>query len=89
MRFSSTAALWPGQADPVSELLGVLHDVEAVDLGTPGARQQERGEDPDAGGLAGAVGPQQPSDGPGIDLEVDALQRFDLAEAPFELPRFG
>src|SRR6185369_3508055 len=74
----------PGETDAVAELLGVLHDVEAVDLGFTRSRQQQRGEDADARGLAGAVGSQQSSDRPGIDLEIDALQRLDLAEAPFE-----
>ncbi len=74
-----------GETYPVAELLSVLHDVEAIDLGAAAARQQQRAQDPNGGRLAGAVRSQQPSDGAGLDLQIDALQRLDLAEAAFEL----
>ena len=35
--------------------------------------------------LPAPLGPSSPRTVPGVDLEVDALQRLDLAEVPFEL----
>ena len=52
-------------------------DVEAEDPRLAARRQQQRGEDLDQRRLAGAVGPEQPEELAGRDLEVDAGERDD------------
>ena len=46
----------------------------------PAVGAQERGEDADERRLARAVGPEQPEDGARLDLEVEAVERDDVAE---------
>ena len=87
MRFSSTAALCPARPMPEPELLGVAHDVEPVHLGPAAVGREQRGQDADRRGLARAVRPEQAEHRAGLDLEVDALERLDVAEVPHE--RFG
>ena len=68
------------EPDAEAQLLGVARDVEAVDGGRAAVEPEQRGEDADHGGLAGAVGAEQPEHGAGVDLEVDALECVHLAE---------
>ena len=63
-------------------LLGLADDVEAGHGGAcPASGLQERRQDPDRRRLAGAVRPEQAQDGALRDLEVDAVERADLALA--------
>jgi hypothetical protein len=50
----------------------------AVDAGGPAVGGEQRGEDPDGGGLAGPVAAEQSEDGSRRDAEVDALQHRGL-----------
>ena len=52
----------------------------AQDLGAARVGLQDGRQDADDGGLAGAVRAEQPEDGALCDLEVDAVERLDLAE---------
>ena len=63
------------EPDARAQLVGLPHDVEARDLSPPGVWLQERGEDADRGGLAGAVRPEQPEDRTLPNLEIQAVQR--------------
>ncbi len=62
------------EADHVPELLRVADHVEAGDGRAARVGMQQRGQDPDGGGLAGAVGAEEPEDRGGRDLEVDAAR---------------
>ena len=44
--------------------------IQTQDLGPAGVRQQQGGQNRNEGGLAGAVGPQHPEDGPGRHRQV-------------------
>ena len=70
-----------GQADPAPDLRGFPCDVEAGDLGAAAVRPQQGGEDPHRGGLAGAVGAEQPADGSGRHREVEPVERHGAAVA--------
>ena len=85
VRFSSTAARLSREPDPKPQGLGVAHDVAAGHRRRAPVGQEQRRQDADAGRLAGAVGPEQAEDRPLGDLEVDALERVDLAKALCEL----
>ena len=61
--------------------VGLADDVEPGDLRAPGVGLQQGAQDPDDGGLAGAVGPEQPEDGALGDGEVDPAERGGLPEA--------
>ena len=57
--------------------------VDGIDAGHPGATGiglQQRGQHPDEGGLAGAVGSEQSVDDAGLELEADAVERNDVAK---------
>ncbi len=61
-------------------------DVEAEDPGRPLGRQEQRRQDLDERRLAGAVGPEQPEELAGLDLEIDAVEgddgrRLDVVDA--------
>ncbi len=61
-------------------------DVEAEDPRRPRRRQEERRQDLDERRLAGAVGPEQPEELAGRDVEVDAVEgddrrRLDVVDA--------
>ena len=58
----------------------MLGDVDARDRRAAGRGLEQRGEDADGGGLAGAVGPEQAVDGAVGDGEVDAVDGLDVAE---------
>ena len=69
----------PRQADLVAQRRGVVHDVIADDRGAPGVGFQQRGQNPDDRGLAGAVRAEQAEHRSPPHLEIDALQGSDLA----------
>jgi hypothetical protein len=69
-----------GQPDQAPHLRGLPHHVEAADRGTAGVRPKERGEDPDRGGLAGAIGSEKAEDRALSGHHVDAVERTDLPE---------
>ena len=69
----------PGDADGAADAVGLRPDVEPGDPGDAVVGADERGEDADHGGLAGAVGPEQGVDGAGGHGEVDAAQDGVLA----------
>jgi hypothetical protein len=71
----------PGEADALAHRLRVAGDVEPDDLGHAGVGLEDRGEDANGGGLAGAVGPEEPVDGPRGDQQVDSGEGVDRAEA--------
>ncbi len=54
-------------------------DVEAGDAGAARVGLEQRGEDAHGGRLAGAVRPEQPEHGALLRLEVDAVERHDVA----------
>jgi hypothetical protein len=67
-----------GQPDAGPHLLRMLADVDAGDAGASGVGWEQGGQYPDEGGLAGAVGAQQPVDGAGRDGEAEAVERPNL-----------
>jgi len=54
-----------GQPDVRPQLRRVPDDVIAGHLGASGVGPEQRGEDPDGGGLAGAIGPEDAQHGAG------------------------
>ena len=70
-----------GQGDLLANCGRLLGDVLAEDLGSARIRRDERGKDPDEGGLARAVRAEQPEDGSFRNLEIDSRQRLGFAEA--------
>ena len=70
-----------GQSDLLADGRRLLCDVVAEDLGSARIRRDERGKDPDEGGLARAVRAEQPEDGSFRNLEIDSRQRLRFAEA--------
>ena len=69
-----------GEADALAHLVGLPDDVEPEDRGATGVGLEDRGEDADGGGLAGAVGAEQSEDGAGGHGEVDAVEGVHVAE---------
>src|SRR6266542_2970849 len=69
-----------GQADDVAERLGVADDVEPGHLRLAVVGREERGQDPNGGGLAGAVRPEEPEHGGGLHGEVHALEGLHVPE---------
>jgi hypothetical protein len=55
-------------------------DLETGDLGLARVGLQQSGDHRDGGGLAGAVGPEQPVGLPGRDANVDTLHRDEVVE---------
>jgi hypothetical protein len=64
------------------DLLGVGHHVVPEDPRRAPGWEQQRDEHLDGRGLAGPVGSQQAEELAALDLEVDALDRLDLAGGP-------
>ena len=71
-----------GQADDRAQGLGVADDVVAGHPGRAPVGEEQGGEDPDDGGLAGPVGAEQAEDGPGRGGQVDPVHRLDGPERP-------
>ena len=69
-----------GEPDPLAQLGGVAHDVEPGDARGAGVGLQQRRQHAHRGRLAGAVGAEQPEHGARRRLEVDAVERPDVAE---------
>ncbi|CAM5409959.1 hypothetical protein SGLAM104S_08989 [Streptomyces glaucescens] len=63
-----------GDTDRGAYGLGVGGEVVAGDAGLSAVGGDEGGEDLHGGGLAGAVGSEQCEDGPGRDVQIDAVQ---------------
>ena len=63
-----------------AQLRGLADDVEAGNAGRAGVGPEQRGEDADRRRLARAVGPEHAEHGAGGGLEVDAVERADVAE---------
>ena len=63
-----------GQADDGPDALGLLHDVVPEDEASPGVGGEDRGQDTDRGGLAGAVGTEQAEDGALLDGEAHSVE---------------
>src|SRR5512133_2929823 len=70
-----------GQPDLRPDFLRLAHDVSPEHLGSPGVRLENRRQDPDRRGLAGAVRPEQTKDGARRDLEIDPVERGHVVEA--------
>lgn len=60
----------------------VAHDIQAVDLGTPGVRLKQRGQQPEEGRLAGAVGPDESEQFAAADGEAHPVERRQRTVAP-------
>ena len=71
----------PGEADRRPHPLGVLPYVDAEHPGAPRVGAQQRRQHPHRGGLARAVGSEQPEHLALRDLQRDPLHRFERAEA--------
>ena len=64
------------QVDALLETGRLPDHVQTQDLRPAGVRQQQGGQNRDEGGLAGAVGPQYPEDGPGRHRQVHLAEHF-------------
>jgi hypothetical protein len=64
----------PGQPDHGPDPLRLGHDIAAQYLGSACVRPQQRAQDPDRGGLAGPVRPEQAEDRALGGLEADPVQ---------------
>nr|BFF24250.1 hypothetical protein GCM10025732_22150 [Glycomyces mayteni] len=58
----------------------MLDDVVAADAAGPGGGLGEGGEHADHGGLPGAVGAEDAQDGAGAGVQVDVVDRHEVAE---------
>ena len=79
-----------GQADHLAHGGGLAGHVVAGHPGLAGVGAHQGGQDPNGGGLAGAVGAEEPEHGAGWDGQVQVLQGVDLPEGlaqPFGLDR--
>jgi len=69
------------QPDAVADLRGLADHVEAGDPGPAAVGPQQGGQDPHRGGLAGAVGAEQPADRALGDGQVEAVEGVGRAVA--------
>jgi hypothetical protein len=69
------------QPDAVADLGGLADHVEAGHPGPAAVGPQQGGQDPHRGGLAGAVGPEEPADRAFGDGQVEAVQGVGRAVA--------
>jgi hypothetical protein len=72
------ARLLADDPDRPADTLPLTHDVMPSHHCAPLARSRERREDLHGGGLAGAVGAEQPEDRAARDLQVEAVERADV-----------
>ena len=70
----------PGEAGGRTAMRRVISDVDAGELDPPGGRGLEAADRVDEGGLARAVGADQPVDVADADLEVDLVDGLDALE---------
>jgi len=68
-----------GQPNAGPHLLRMLADVDPGDARAAPIGRQQGGQHPDQGGLAGAVGPEQPVDAAALHGQVEAVQHQDLS----------
>ena len=73
------AVLLADDADRVADAHGLGEHVVAGDAGAARVGGGEGGEDADGRGLARPVGAEQAEDGARLDLEVEAVERTDVA----------
>src|SRR5439155_7760672 len=71
-------------ADPAADLLRRDLGVKAEDLDRPGVRREQRADDAQGGGLAGAVGTEQAEDLARVRLQGDAAQDLVRTERLFQ-----
>ena len=75
------AVLLADDADRAPDLQRRAEHVVPGHPGASGVRSREGREDPDGGGFAGAVRPEQAEDGAGLDGEIEAVEGLDLPVA--------
>ncbi len=75
-----------GEADQTAHGVGIGADVVAEHARLAGVGRQQRGEDADGGGLAGAVGSEDPVHRPCGDGQVQPVDGAGLAERLGEAP---
>ena len=78
-RLPVDAGLLGDDADRAADGVGLVDDVVGGDRGCALIGPRERGEDLDRGGLARAVGPEQPEHRAGLHREVEPVERTDVA----------
>lgn len=71
-------------ADAETHIVGVGHDIEPTDAGPSLGGQQQSAQHAHDGGLACAVGTQKSVYLSFTDLEIDAVDRGQLAESPYQ-----
>ena len=86
VRFSSTAAYWPVRPIRSRSRSGSRRTSTPATRARALVGLEERRQDPDGGRLAGAVRAEEPEDGPGRDVQVDAAERLDVPVALAEPP---
>ena len=88
VRSSSTEAYWPVRLTFWRTVAGFADHVVAEHGGGAGVGPEQRGEDADRGGLAGAVGAQQAEDGALPDAEIHAVEGAGVTECLDQPVRF-
>ncbi len=78
----STAENWPVTPIAARTASGSLATLVARDRRAAAVRADQRGQDLDHGGLAGAVRAEQREDGAALDVQVDALEHLVVAVGP-------
>ena len=73
VRFSSTEAYCPVDAEQLADDVGVLAHVDAEQLGAAAVHREQGGEHLQHRGLAGAVGAQHAEHLAAVHVEVDAV----------------
>ena len=84
VRFSSTAAYWPARPMRSRTALRISRHIDAEHRRDARVGREDRRQDTNRRGLAGAVGPEQTEHGAGRHREIDAVERDDVAEALLE-----
>ena len=67
-------------ADREPDIVGLGHHVESAHPGSPPGGFEQGGEHPDHRGFPGAVGAEKAIDLAGSDVEIDAVDRREVAE---------
>ena len=75
------------ETDAAADPIGIVDHGEAVDHGVAGRGQVERGQDPHARRLAGAVGADVAEDLSLVHREGDAVHRPGAVEVPVQVPQ--
>src|SRR5438477_343833 len=77
----SRTVVLAGEADRGAHGVGLAGDVETEHRRVAGVGREQGRKDAHGGRLAGAVGAEEAEDRPGRDLEIDAVEGGDVAEA--------